>query len=136
MNTDVRQMLQKVCADESQNVHYGILSSHPAAIMSALRAFGHGLEEVDVELIKEHARGAMDASPVDYVRSAALGGSLFVPEDSTAVSCAFTDFWVDHGEPSAVLEEVRKTRYWPLGENPEGIEYLVLIKANQDASKT
>jgi hypothetical protein len=137
-------MLQKLRENSPNNEYYGILSSHPAAIMAALRAFGYGLEGVDLELIEKHARDVMDASPVEYVKTAALNGSLFEEDTSfgrtetgNAVSCAFTKFWVDHKEPDAVLKELRKTRYWSLGENPEGCEYVVLIKgAEQDASKT
>jgi hypothetical protein len=129
-------MLQKVREHSPNHEYYGILSSHPAAIMAALRAFGYGLEGVDPYLIEKHARDVMDASLVEYVKTAALYGSLFekpgcweiVQDTENVVSCAFTEFWVDHKEPLAVLEEVRKTRHWPLGENPEGHEYVVLIK--------
>jgi hypothetical protein len=138
-------MLRNLRDNSPNNQYYGILSSHPAAIMAALRAFGYGLEGVDLRLIEKHAHDVMDASPVEYVKTAELNGSLFeqqtcfgrIESTGNAVSCAFTKFWVDHKKPDAVLEEVRKTRHWPLGENPEGCEYVVLIKrADHDASKT
>ena len=113
------------------------MSSHPAAIMAALRVYGNGLEGVDLGAIKRNAHGIMAISPVDYVRGALLAGSLFEEDDegvkgrvdgneNKGICCAFTSFYVDHGEPIAVLEEVKKSRQWPFGELPEGCEYLAL----------
>jgi len=112
---------------------YGILSSHPAAILAALRAFGHGLEEVDLKMAKEDAKAIMGSSPVDYVRTATLRGSLFddnAPDD--VVCCADTKFWVDHKEPLEVLEAVKSRGLgWPFGDLPEGHEFLALAKGEE-----
>lgn len=108
---------------------FGILSSHPAAILGALRAWGRGIEEANLEMVKEHGAGVMAASPVKYVRDAKLKGSVFGLEDGTGtVCCADTNFWVDYAEPLAVLAEVKKKVTWPFGELPEACEFLVLVK--------
>lgn len=98
--------------------------------MAALRAFGHGLESVDLSMAEIHATGIMDASPVDYVRTAKLRGSLFDNKVSDGtVSCADTNFFVDHAEPDAALNAiVGKGIEWPFGELPEGHEFLILIE--------
>jgi hypothetical protein len=109
---------------------YGILSSHPAAIMAATRAFGHGIEHLNFDLAKKHGKDIMAASPVDYIRSARLNGSIF--EKFYDVCYAFTDFWVDHKEPRDVLARVmKKGRGWPLGQLPDGCEYLALVDGGE-----
>jgi hypothetical protein len=112
---------------------FGILSSHPAAIMATLRAFGRGLEEVNLQMVKEHARAIMDSSPVEYVKTATLRGNLFgTDEGDGSVSCASTQFFVDHSEPLAALEAVKRRGVeWPFGTLPEGCEFLVLVKSGE-----
>ena len=112
---------------------FSILSSHPAAIMAALRAWGRGIEAVDIHFAKNHAAGIMAASPVAYVRDEKLKGRKFVIHDHDnedgAVCCADTKFWVDHAEPLTVLAEVKANRnmdVWPFGELPPGCEFLAL----------
>lgn len=107
---------------------YGILSSHPAAVLAALRAWGSGVEQVDLDVVRDRAEDIMAASPVHYVLSAKLRGSLFGDEGRDGgVCCTDTGFWVDHAEPLAVLECVKERREWPFGALPEGCEWLVLI---------
>lgn len=108
---------------------FGILSSHPAAILGALRAWGRGIEEVDLGMVREHAAGIMAASPVQYVKNAKLKGTLFGEDNEGGICCADTQFWVDHGEPLAALAELKKRVTWPFGGLPEGCEFLVLVKA-------
>ena len=112
---------------------FGILSSHPHAILAALRAFGRGIEEVDLEIAQLHAQGIMNASPVEYVRSARLTSTLFGNGNGGVESgtcCANTDFWVDHAEPLTALQQVKdRGVQWPFGELPEGCECIVLVKA-------
>lgn len=109
---------------------FGILSSHPAAILAVLRAFGRGPEKVDLSMAREHAFGIMSSSPVGYVREATLRGSLFSDnEKEAAVCCAFTSFWVDHAELLETLRLVgERGVIWPLGDLPEGHEFLILVK--------
>lgn len=72
----------------------------------------------------------MASCPVKYVRTAQLRGSLLNSEvtDGT-VSCADTEFFVDHTEPDAALDAVqRKGIKWPFGRLPEGHEFLVFVE--------
>jgi hypothetical protein len=109
---------------------FGILSSHPAAILAALRAFGRGIEEVNLEMVREHVSAIMQSSPVDYVKEAKPKGSLFGQDNEEGIiCCADTNFWVDHAEPMAALEQVKMRGVnWPFGELPEGCEFLVFVK--------
>lgn len=56
---------------------FGILSSHPFALLAALRAFSTGIENVDLTNAKNEAKRVMERSPVPYVRDARLRGRLF-----------------------------------------------------------
>ncbi|KAF4549670.1 Hypothetical protein D9617_20g027260 [Elsinoe fawcettii] len=108
---------------------FGILSSHPGAILAALHAFGRGPCEVTHAMAKEHARRIMSTSPVEYVRSAVPRGSLFEDDaDEGVVSCADTNFYVDHAEPVEALDRIiNEGRTWPYGTTlPEGHEFLVM----------
>ena len=107
---------------------YGIMSSHPAACMTAASAFGVGIEKVSLEFIRENAEEVIRASPIPYVRGAELHGSIFEPGDLSGLVCGVDNrFFVDHGEPDETLRRVRETRKWPLGELPEGHEYLLVL---------
>ena len=110
---------------------FGILSSHPFAILAFLRVFGREPEDVDLDMTRTHGRAIIDSCPVGYVKAAKLHGSLFgVEVDDGAVSCADTGFFVDHEEPLEALKTVReKGIKWPFGELPEGHEFLILVKA-------
>jgi hypothetical protein len=122
-------MLRKL--HEEEQIHIvGILSSHPAAIRAALRAFGHGLEDVDLETTRSTAVGIMASCPVGYVNTAKVHGSLFDDTvNGSCVSSAYTGFYVDHTEPLEALEQVRQEGHmWPFGELPEGNEFLVLLE--------
>jgi hypothetical protein len=128
--TYLLQLLLKLREGE-QDRGFGLLSSHPFAIKAALRAFGRGLDEVDLSMTKEHAATIMASCPVDYVHEAKLKGSLFEGDgaETGVVSCADTNFYVDHTEPLNALEIVKQSGLeWPFGDLPEGHEYLVLVK--------
>ncbi|KAJ5894754.1 hypothetical protein N7495_006445 [Penicillium taxi] len=120
-----------------QDRGFGLLSSHPAAILAALRAFGRGPEEVDLTMTQEHAASIMASSPIKYVRTARLHGSIF--DDNThdgTVSCADTQFWVDHEEPLETLASVRANGIvWPFGELLEGHEFLIMVKAKVNMNR-
>jgi hypothetical protein len=50
-----------------------------------------------------------------------------------AVSCANTQFWVDHEKPLDALKMIKKKGIvWPFGELLEGNEFLVLVKREGD----
>ncbi|KAI1614083.1 hypothetical protein EDD36DRAFT_216116 [Exophiala viscosa] len=111
----------------SVDAFYGILSSNPAAVLASLKAFGAGLEKTNLNVAKEHAKVIMQSSPIGYVKTATLRGSLFDENTTTgAICCADTNFWVDHKEPLEILEAVRQ-RGWPFGDLPDGHEFLALI---------
>ncbi|KAG8628113.1 hypothetical protein KVT40_003986 [Elsinoe batatas] len=123
------KMLLKL-REDGEYQGFGILSSHPFAIMACLRAFGRGVEGVDFSMTKDGAISIMSSCPVRYVRTAKLQGSLFGDDDkkSKVVSCADTGFWVDHTEPSQALDIIKaKGIKWPFGTLPEGHEFLVLV---------
>lgn len=132
-NQGIAKKLLETLRDGNRDIcGVGILSSHPFAIAAVLRVFGNGMENVDMEMMRVHARKVMSTCPVPYVREAKLHGSLF-EEDVTdgSVSCADTGFWVDHREPLEALSIVhRKGMVWPLGYLPEGHEFLVLVDPN------
>lgn len=88
---------------------------------------------VDLSFIKEHALAALKDSPVQYVRDAVPTGTLFGDEDQGLVCGADNRFYVDHTEPRAVLEAVRR-KYWPLGVLPDGHEFLLLQLVRRRAS--
>ena len=44
-----------------------------------------------------------------------------------AVSCVFTEFYVNHDELLAALEFLKTSRRWCLGELPKGHEYLIIL---------
>lgn len=111
----------------------GILSSHPFSISAVARVFGDGIEDIDLDVMRLEAKDIMASCPVTYVRDANLRGALF--EDVTineTISCADTQFWVDHGEPNEALSVIKdKGINWPLGFLPEGHEYLLLSSLGQ-----
>ncbi len=114
----------------------GVLSSHAHAILAVLHVYGRPTEMVDLTMTQDHARAIMDSCPVQYVKEAKLHGSLFGEVDDGSVSCADTQFWVDHEEPLKALDAVRaKGIAWPFGELPEGHEFLVLVKARGKDSR-
>lgn len=74
----------------------------------------------------------MRASPVAYVHDAKLRGSLFDAADATGlVAGVDSSFYIDHREPMAALKEIEKHWKWPLGELPEGCEYLVVMPSTR-----
>jgi hypothetical protein len=78
----------------------------------------------------------MASCPIEYVRNSTLRGTLFSDMDNiedidgkAVVSCADTGFWVDHQESEEALKALKaKGVKWPLGELPEGCEFLVLVE--------
>lgn len=132
-------------------VSWGILSSHPAAVMAMARGLGgeffistcrkkshelifilDGIEEVDLKYMQNSAWYTMNASPIPYVRDAPFSGSLFgfsLPRKSDNVASADTKFYVGHAEPDKALERVKGQGRWPLGGLAPGHEYLLIIRA-------
>ncbi|KAI1127346.1 hypothetical protein F5Y10DRAFT_242837 [Nemania abortiva] len=116
---------------------YGIISSHPAALLAAARAYGTTIERVSLDFIAENAGSIMKASPISYVRDSGLRGTLFDEKDCTGlVSGVDTKFLVDHDEPLEALERIRERWDWPLGELPDGHEYLLIIRRTRRRSRS
>ena len=108
----------------STETKYGILSTHPFAVCAFLRVFGQGIEEFD--RTEKRDCEVMESCPVGYVAEAKLGGG------EEKVCLADTKFWVDHGEPMAALARLRKGGVeWPLGELPDGCEFLAIVSATE-----
>ncbi|KPI45758.1 uncharacterized protein AB675_866 [Cyphellophora attinorum] len=126
--TELLRKLQE--QEQGEEQAFGILSSHPFAIRAALRAFGHGLEKVNLSMTQKYAATTMASCPIVYVREAKLRGSLFGESgaETGVKSCADTKFYVDHQEPVQALNAAKQSGLeWPLGDLPEGHEFLLLI---------
>ena len=66
---------------------------------------GVSVELMDTNFIVKNASKILHSTPVDYLKDVKLAGSLF--DDSCtngAVSCVFTELYVDHAELLATLE--------------------------------
>ncbi|KAG2135116.1 hypothetical protein DEU56DRAFT_981205 [Suillus clintonianus] len=109
----------------------GLVSSHPAACTALAKYAGVSVHAVDLSFIRENAAKVLEASTVDYLKSGQLRGALFQENVGTgAVSSAFTEFYVDHAEPSKALEKFKARGKWCLGELLEGHEYLALFSVS------
>jgi len=129
---------------------FGLASSHPAACLAlckSARAFisyfsivtvtklssrstrvGISIQRIDLAFMKSNAIKVLGPTPVEYLKSPCLRGTLFEeqPIDPTAISSIFTKFYVDHHEPLEVLKKYEST--WPLGALLDGHEFFVLVK--------
>ena len=106
---------------------YGIMSSHPAACLAAAKAFYGSIEKVSLNYIATEADGILKSCPIPYIRDAKLHGTLF-NDESEMVSGVDTGFFVDHDEPNAALKVIKADSSWPLGDLPEGHEFLLIIQ--------
>ena len=127
---------------------YGIASSHPAACLAAVRAFGgvggeHRSESTPryftdrlwyqaspkLSFIKENAQMILESSPIRYIYEGELKGSLFeLDGGSGIVSCIDTEFFVDHREALEALACLREEMRWSLGNLHEGFEFLLILE--------
>lgn len=79
----------------------------------------------------------MEASPVGYVKSMELHGSLFQGECTTgAISSVFSNFYIDHSEPLEVLAAYKARGEWVLGDLLEGHEFLIILPVHQSVTPT
>ncbi|KAL2067022.1 hypothetical protein VTL71DRAFT_1446 [Oculimacula yallundae] len=116
----------------NMNYPVGILSSHPFSIAAVARVWGTGLQDINFQYMRAEAKKVMATCPVTYVREAKLRGNLFEDgEADGAICCADTQFWVDHQEPDIAHFLLKRNGIsWPLGELPEGHEYLLMATVN------
>ncbi|KAF9467411.1 hypothetical protein BDZ94DRAFT_1305486 [Collybia nuda] len=108
----------------------GLVSSHPAVCNALAKYAGVKVDEIDLEFIKTNASSILSSTSVSYVKDAALRGSLFQDKEDYepgAVSSAYTEFFVDHGEPLRALETLQRRKEWCLGELLDGHEFVVLL---------
>ncbi|KAH6889408.1 hypothetical protein B0T10DRAFT_404855, partial [Thelonectria olida] len=118
-----------IALQDSDDDIFGIMSSHPAACKALVKGFGNFMfSHVRLGFAEEHAASIMKESPIAYVKNAKLRGSLFSSEDETGLVCGVdSDFYVDHEEPLKALSWFKAAGEWPLGELPDGYEFLLLF---------
>ncbi|TKW54850.1 hypothetical protein CTA1_3965 [Colletotrichum tanaceti] len=109
---------------------FGIMSSHPAACKALAKAVGDfRFSEPPLDFARDHAMRMLEASPISYIREAKVRGRLFHPDDTSGmVSAVDSNFYVDHGEPLEALAWFQQDGNWPLGELPDGHEFLFLVE--------
>ncbi|KAK2018661.1 hypothetical protein LZ32DRAFT_634731 [Colletotrichum eremochloae] len=124
---------------DSDDDVFGIASSHPAACKALAKAIGDfRFSDVSMDFAREHAANVLKASPITYIREAKLRGSLFHCDDTSGmVSGVDSNYYVDHAEPFEALAWFKEGGNWPLGELPEGHEFLFLVeKARRRRSRS
>ncbi|KAJ7252130.1 hypothetical protein B0H12DRAFT_1234007 [Mycena haematopus] len=108
---------------------FGLVSSHPAACLALFKRAHAKSRKLDLDFIKAHAQKIMDTTNISYLKGVQLRGSLLQEaEAGGAMSCAFTDFYVDHEEPLRAMNrwEEKQDMAWPLGVLPEGHEFFCI----------
>lgn len=90
-----------------------------------------------MDFILKNAVSITEASPVPYIKSAKLSGKLFdVTETNGLISGVNTDFLVDHEEPKEALALIREEWNWPLGDLPDGHEFLLILQSKSRRSRS
>lgn len=85
-----------------------------------------------LDFARDHAAGIMAISPVNYIKDAKLRGSLFDSnDDSGMVSGVDSGFYVDHDEPFEALARFKEEGAWPLGDLPDGHEFLFIAEKSR-----
>ena len=86
------------------------------------------IKSIDLQFIHDNASNILASTNVEYLTSAELRGSLFQTDhEEGLISSVFTNFFVDHTEPLAALEDFQSRGDWCLGELLDGHEYLLVI---------
>ena len=127
----------------------GLASSHPSAchalskysgmvfvllnvILTNIYYSAFNIHTLDLTFCQQNAKAISEASPVGYVKSMELRGSLFQDRCTTgAVSSVFTNFYIDHDEPLEALAAYKTRGEWVLGDLLEGHEYLIILPVPQ-----
>jgi hypothetical protein len=92
---------------------------------------------VSLDFIRRDAAAILKTSPIPYVKDAKPCGTLFEPKDLTGlVSGVNTEFFVDHDEPLKALKLIRQDWQWPLGDLPDGHEYLLVLLGKHSRSRS
>ena len=89
------------------------------------------IADTDLQFVAANARAVLKSTPVAYLRGAELHGTLFGTQQAAGegvVTSVNTNYWIDHTEPLAVIKAfAQSARGWPLGNLPEGHEFLVIV---------
>ncbi|RPD76327.1 hypothetical protein L226DRAFT_559440 [Lentinus tigrinus ALCF2SS1-7] len=126
-------LLLQLAAAQPNCTAMGLASTHPASCLALTKAAHVSMLHLDLSFIQQHAKSILATSPVCYIRTARLRGSLFEKDgDPAVVSLANTEYFVDHAEPRAALEkwESRSSSEWPLGKLLSGHEFFVVVPLN------
>lgn len=140
---------------------FGIMSSHPAALIAISKACGSRCPSVarlgtgiltlmtafsfphaQLDFMQACASEVMAGSQIAYVQTAKLCGSLFQPDDtvtddgSSLVSGVDTDFFVNHEEPLDALAWLQDQGLWQLGRLPDGVEFLLIFETPRRRSRS
>lgn len=93
-----------------------------------------------LDLMQACASEIMAGSPITYVQTAKLCGSLFQPDDTIAesslVSGVDTNFFVNHEEPLDALAWLQNQGLWQLGRLPDGVEFLLIFETPRRRSRS
>ena len=89
---------------------------------------GTSPSDIDLNFIGENANDILKSSPVTYLNSNELKGSLFGSGYNGSVSLLDTNFFLAHDVPHAILAEYLREGSWALGNLLEGHEFLVLAR--------
>ncbi|KAK3346349.1 hypothetical protein B0T25DRAFT_592588 [Lasiosphaeria hispida] len=114
---------------------FGIMSSHPAACIAISKACAElSFPNVQLGFMQSCASEVMAGSPIAYVRDPKLCGSLFQPDSTVSdvndlVSGVDTNFFVSHEDPLRAVAWLRQHDLWPLGNLPDGLEFLLVFEA-------
>ncbi|KAK3373666.1 hypothetical protein B0T24DRAFT_624167 [Lasiosphaeria ovina] len=102
--------------------------------MSTEFAFPH----IPLGFMQTCASEVMASSPITYVRDAQLRGSLFQPDSTVSglVSGVDTNFFVNHEDPLRALTWLQGQDLWPLGNLPDGLEFLLVFEAPRRRSRS
>lgn len=137
------------------------MSSHPAALIAISKACGSRYTSVarlrtgiltlmtafsfphaQLDFMQACASEVMAGSPIAYVQTAKLCGSLFQPDDtvtddgSSLVSGVDTNFFVNHEEPLDALAWLQDQGLWQLGRLPDGVEFLLIFETPRRRSRS
>ncbi len=121
-----------------------LVSSHPAACNALAKfarkflvfvsdlfidcAIGVSMQHIDLKFITQNAASILTSSPIGYLRSAQLCGTLLNAADTSgAISSVFTNFPVDHQEPLEVLSGYVSEGKWLLGALLDSHEILIIL---------
>ncbi|CAN8096746.1 unnamed protein product [Discula destructiva] len=128
--------LLNLLMEETDDV-FGVMSSHPAACMAAATSYGRGIERISLDFIQQNASTFLESSPIEYIRDARPCGSLFEENSNGMVAGVNSGFFVDHEEPLEALSIIQADElHWPLGDLPDGSEFLLLIPRSQHRSRS